>query len=287
MARKQLKKTVSKLLPKLIGSYLNVLSYVSCDRAANKALHLFSTPRKGKLLPQQIDFLNTATKERLTYEDLHIATYHWKGTKETILLAHGWESNSARWKRKIKTFLEEGFDVIAVDAPAHGGSGSNIFNALLYSEFINVVAQKHEPKIIIGHSVGGMASVFFQQKYQLQSLQKLILLGAPSEFEGILKNYIQLLGYNKKIEKGLKRIIIERFGSQPSDFSTSKFAKDVAADSLIIHDTHDKIIPYNEAKLIKQSLKRSKLVATNGLGHSLNDQTVTKTILDFIKTDNK
>ncbi len=31
---------------------------------------------------------------------------------------------------------------------------------VLYSEFINAVAQKFQPEIIMGHSVGGMASVF-------------------------------------------------------------------------------------------------------------------------------
>ena len=278
---------MEKYIIKLVGKYLNVLSYVSSNYAANKALHLFSTPRKGRLSQKHHEFLRSASKEILDHESLEIATYHWEGSKETILLAHGWESNSARWKRKIKSFIKEDFNIIALDAPAHGASGSKLFNALLYSEFINVVAQKYQPQIIIGHSVGGMASVFFQQKYQLQSVQKMILLGAPSEFEGILKDYIKLLGYNRKIEKGLKRIIIERFGSEPSDFSTSKFAKEITADGLIIHDTHDNVIPYSDAKMIEKELKGSKLVSTKGLGHSLNDQSVTKTILDFIKEDNK
>lgn len=275
---------MEKYIIKLVGSYLNVLSYVSADYAANKALHLFSKPRKGKLKPQHETFLDSAKKEILFYNDLNIATYQWTGNKETVLLVHGWESNTARWKKKIAHFVEEGFNVIALDAPAHGASGSNFFNALLYSEFINTVAQKYQPQIIIGHSVGGMASVFFQQKYQLDSIQKMVLLGAPSEFEGVLKNYINLLGYNKKIEKSLSKVIFNRFGAPPSSFSTSKFAKDIRTDSLIIHDTKDTIIPYSEAKLIEKNLQNSKLISTKGFGHSLNDTSVTKSILDFIKS---
>ena len=210
-------------------------------------------------------------------------TYHWSGSKETILLAHGWESNSARWKRKIEVFINEGFNVIALDAPAHGASGSKLFNALLYAEFINVVAQKYQPKIVIGHSVGGMALVFYQQKYQLDSIQKIVLLGAPSEFEGILKDYINLLGYNKKIEKSLGRVIINRFGAEPTEFSTSKFAKDITAEGLIIHDVKDPIIPFSDAKLIESNFKNSSLISTKGLGHSLNNAKVTESIVDFIK----
>ncbi len=283
MASKQLKKATEKLLPKLIGSYLNVLSYVSADYAANKALHLFSKPRKGKLKPQHETFLSTANKTVLNFEGFDIATYNWEGVKETILLVHGWESNAARWKRKIKHFTQEGFNIIALDAPAHGASGSKLFNALLYAEFINVVAKKYQPKIIIGHSVGGMASVFFQQKHQLNSIEKMILLGAPSEFENVLKDYIKLLGYNKKIKSHLNHIILNRFGAKPTDFSTSKFAKDITAKGLIIHDTKDPIIPYSEAKLINEGFKNSQLIFTKGLGHSLNDSSVSKNIVDFIK----
>ena len=55
-------------------------------------------------------------------------TYRWLGKKETILLAHGWESNSFRWKDlivKLDTALD--YNVIALDAPAHGrSSGESI-----------------------------------------------------------------------------------------------------------------------------------------------------------------
>ncbi len=273
---------MEKFIIKLIGTYLNVLSYVSGNYAANKALHIFSKPRKGKLKPKQISFLQSAKQEFLKYEDFNIATYHWKGHKTTILLVHGWESNATRWKNKIKHFIEEGFNIIALDAPAHGASGSELFNALLYSEFINVVAKKYQPEVIIGHSVGGMASVFFQQKHQLDSLRKMVLLGAPSEFETILKNYIKLLGYNKKIEKHLNKVILKKFGAVPSEFSTSKFSKDIEAEGLIIHDVKDMIIPYSDAKLIYRNFKNSKLISTEGFGHSLNDTSVTKNILEFL-----
>jgi len=275
---------MKKLIPKIVGSYLNVLSYVSADYAANKALHLFSTPRKGLLKDKHHKFLNTAIQEVLYYDDLPVMTYHWKGKKQTILLVHGWESNAARWKKKIKHFLKNDFNIIALDAPAHGASGSKVFNALLYSEFINIVVKKHNPSIIIGHSVGGMSSVFFQQKYQHKSIEKIILLGSPSEFKDILKRYIEMLGYNKKIENQLNTVIFDQFGAHPEDFSTANFIKEISSKSLIIHDTKDAIIPYSDAELISKSHQYSYLISTTGLGHSLNDHSVTKSILDFINS---
>ncbi len=275
---------MNNIIPKIVGSYLNVLSYFSADYAANKALHLFSTPRKGFLNEKQHTFLNTATQKLLYYDDLPIMTYHWKGNNKTLLLVHGWESNSARWKKKIKPFLDAGFNIVALDAPAHGASGSKVFNALLYSEFINVVVKKHNPEIIIGHSVGGMSSVFFQQKYQHKSIEKIVLLGSPSEFKDILKRYIEMLGYNKKIESQLNTVIFDQFGAHPEAFSTAKFIKSISSQSLIIHDTKDTIIPFSDAELISKNHKNSYLISTTGLGHSLNDKSVTKSILDFINS---
>ena len=274
---------MKKYLPKLVGSFLNIISYISEDYAANKALHIFSKPRKGRLTEKQKAFLNDTKQEVLYYNGLPIMTYHWEGKGPTILLIHGWESNSARWKRKISLFKDEGFNIYALDAPAHGASGSKQFNALLYAEFVNVVVIKFNPEILIGHSVGGMASVFFQQKYQNKNIQKIVLLGAPSEFKNVLKQYIKMLGYNRKVENKLNTVILDKFGASPDYFSTSSFIKDVDSEGLIIHDKNDTIIPFSDAQLIEKNLRKGKLIQTKGLGHSLNHDSVSKNILEFIK----
>ena len=157
---------MKRLLFLLIGKYINVLSFLSKSYATKKAISLFSKPRKGKITQIQGDFLDTSFKEELTYADNGIMTYRWLGKKQTVLLAHGWESNSARWQPLIKNLKDKGFTVVALDAPAHGNSGSDIFNALIYAEFIHAAAKRFKADIIIGHSVGGMAAVFCQNKSQ-------------------------------------------------------------------------------------------------------------------------
>lgn len=270
-------------LVKSIGSYINLLSYVSKPYAASKALHLFTTPRAGKISEEQSDFLHTAYQEELRYDDYPIMTYRWLGSKQTILLTHGWESNSGRWKKLIISLKKKGYNIIALDAPAHGRSGGLIFNALLYAEFINVVAKRFSPDIIIGHSVGGMASVFFQHKYQVSGLQKIILLGAPSEFKDVMTRYTNMLGYNNRIVKQLEHTLLERFGSEVDDFSTARFVQNISSQGLIIHDEDDHIIPYNDALLIQKGFKNSQLITTKGMGHSLLHDSVLDHIYAFIE----
>ncbi|MBO3098488.1 alpha/beta hydrolase [Gelidibacter pelagius] len=275
---------MKEVLIKLIGSYYNMLSYVSKPYAADKAMYLFTTPRAGRINEEQSDFLHTAYQEELKYEHYPIMTYRWLGKKQTILLTHGWESNSARWKKLILELKKKGFNVIALDAPAHGKSGGRAFDAMLYAEFINVVAKRFSPDILIGHSIGGMASAFFQHKYQFDKLKKIILLGAPSEFQDVMKRYTDMLGYNHRIVSQLEETIIKRFGSPSDTLSTAKFLATIKSEGLIIHDQDDRIIPYNDALLIKNSFKNSQLITTKGLGHSLLDASVAEHIYAFIDT---
>lgn len=280
-----MKKKIKKALPKIVGKLINSSSYISKSYAANKAMALFATPRKGKTTPEQSAYLKSAkTTLKLEFDGLKIATYQWSGTDKTILLVHGWESNTARWKNLIAVLQKHHYNIIALDAPAHGDSGGDTFNAILYAEFIQVVSKRFKPEIIIGHSVGGMASVFFQKKYQSPSLKKMILLGAPDEFTAIFENYTNLLNYNSKVINALEDLVVKRFGASPESFSTAKHSASIQVDGLIIHDKKDKIIPFYDSEAIHKNLKNSKLISTSGYGHSLNNEEINRYILEFIKS---
>jgi len=273
---------MSSFVTKLIGNALNITSLISSKYASKKALSLFASPRKGRYTEVQRKIVNSALFEEITYDGLDIATYRWHGKGQTILLVHGWESNASRWEYILENLKAQDYNIIALDAPAHGRSGGKQFNAVLYSEFINVVAQKFQPEIIIGHSVGGMASVFFMHNYQLESVKKMILLGAPAHFTGVFSRYKSMMGYNKRISNGLDNIVLERFGKPVDYFSAANFTKSIEAKGLIIHDKKDKIIPYEDAQLFSNRYKSSELIGTTGFGHGLKDESLTPKIIEFI-----
>ena len=273
---------MKKYLPRIIGGSINFTSYFSTRFAAKLALDLFSMPKKGKIQPKEAEYLKSATQNQVYFENLSIKTYHWKGEKETILLAHGWESNSFRWKDLIEQLKSKNYNIIALDAPAHGASGGKFFNALLYSECINMVAQKFNVHTIIGHSVGGMASVFFQHKYQLKSIEKLVLLGAPADFSGVFTRYENMMGYNHRVSKALENHVLKRYNHLPEYFSPAAFSKDIKAKGLIIHDKKDRIIPYKDGLKFKQNYANSEFIATKGFGHGLKSEIVYQHVLDFL-----
>ncbi|WP_299361045.1 alpha/beta hydrolase [Winogradskyella sp.] len=273
---------MSSFVIKSIGSALNATSLISSKYASKKALNLFASPRKGRYTEAQRKVVSSALFEEVTYNGTTIATYRWNGKGKTILLTHGWESNASRWNYILKDLKAQDYNIIALDGPAHGRSGGKLFNAVLYSEFINVIAKKFQPDVIIGHSVGGMASVFFMHNYPLDSVKKMVLLGAPAHFTGVFSRYKSLMGYNKRISNGLDNIVLERFGKPVDYFSAANFTKSIKAKGLIIHDKNDKVIPYEDALLFANRYKNSELISTSGFGHGLKDASLTPKIIEFI-----
>jgi len=270
------------ILTKLIGFFINIWSFVSAKSAAKIAMYLFSSPRRVKINELQKDFLETAFIEDVDYGDLSVKTYRWIGKRDTILLAHGWESNSFRWKSLILKLRDLDYNIIALDAPAHGYSSGHRFNAILYAECINVVAQRFGANIIIGHSVGGMATAYFQSKYKMASIKKLVLLGAPSNFLGVFNRYATMMGYNKRVAKAIDQLIFKEFNLFPKEFNAAKFTDGITAEGLLIHDKKDKIIPYSDAEEFRKNYKTSKLITTEGFGHGLRAEEVNTHILEFI-----
>ena len=271
------------LLTKSLGFYLNVLVYLFPKKAQAMSYKLFSTPRKGKLNINQLpQFLKSHVSEQLVYTNYTIQTYTWVGTSDVILLVHGWESNSTRWKKVLPHLLKTGKTIVAIDAPAHGLTSGSEFNVPFYTEIIQVAIAKFKPVTIIGHSIGGAATIYNQYKYPSVHVKKIVLLGTPDEISIILKNYIALLSLNVKNEKLFIDYFETNFKVHIPTFSGSNFAKSSTVKTLIVHDINDDVVLFDEGKKLAAAFKNSVFVKTEGLGHSLHDATVYKKIVAFI-----
>lgn len=279
----KIKKIHYFLITKSIGLYINSLGFLFPKKATQLAYTIFSQPRIGKLDPNQLPKLLQEAKHKiLDYKNHKIQTYTWSGNKNIILLVHGWESNSMRWKKLLPYLKKTGSTIISVDAPAHGLSSGKEFNAILYSEFIEVVVNKFQPNAIIGHSVGGMSSYFYQYKHKNLAIEKLVLLGAPSSLRIIFSNYVALLSLNLRMSKLLENYFIQKFKLQLDDFSGEEFCKKIHTKGIVAHDVKDKIVAYSEGKKIGKSYKNAKFITTHGFGHSLHNEDLYEEIASFV-----
>lgn len=244
---------------------------------------LFSQPRIGRLnkssLPKVLQ--NTET-ETFHHNEHHFQTYIWKGNETKILLVHGWESNSARWKKTLPHLQKSGSTIIAIDAPAHGQSSGKEFNVPLYAQFINKAVEKYQPTIIIGHSIGGAACVYHQYLFPNTSINKMVILGAPSDLKTLMDNYVSMLSLNSKISSLLENRFLTNFNFKVEDFSGKKFASNINVPGLIAHDISDKVVAFEEGKKIASKWKNSQFIETNGLGHGMHDDELYQKVIDFL-----
>lgn len=278
-----MKKTVFFILTKSIGLYINLLSFVFPKKASQLAYAFFSEPREGKLSKDKLpEILQEAQSEMFQLQEDSFHTYTWKGNDTVILLVHGWESNASRWENLLPYLKKSGSTIIAIDGPAHGLSSGKEFNIPQYAEFIHVAVQKFKPQYLIGHSIGGKTCLYYQSVYQNDTLKKMVILGAPSDFKIILNNYITLLSLNSKISKSLEAHYLNNFKLSLEQFSGKIFASKLNIKGLIAHDIDDTVVLFEEGKKIAGAWKNVIFIETKGLGHSMHGDELYKKVSRFL-----
>ena len=278
-----MQKLISTLIKKSLGLYINTLSYINPAKAAKLAYKFFSEPRDGRLLKDRLpEVLQSAQAEMLTHNDLIFQMYTWKGNEKTILLVHGWESNTSRWEQLLKYLRKSGSTIIAIDAPAHGLSSGTEFNIPRYAEFIHIIVEKFHPQVLIGHSLGGATAMYYQSHYPNDIIKKMVVLGAPCDLDTILNNYKGMLGLNKKVSNLLENHFIKHFRIKTKEFSGSLFASKIKAKGFLAHDVDDEVVAFKEGEKIARAWPDAEFVVTKGLGHSLHDNKLYGRIYRFL-----
>ncbi len=274
---------LKNLLARVYGKYFNLVALFSPEKAAQLAFDTFAKVRKGRVQPRQQAFLEEAKHSQEPAAGHLIQTYQWPGDGPRVLLIHGWESNSFRWRNLIAILREEGFHVIAFDAPAHGYSTGKILHVPLYTECVEHMVQTFDPKYIIGHSVGGMTALYHAHRHPNETVEKVVTIGSPAEFEEIVLSYQKLLGFNDRVLKAFDELIFEEFGYHVHEFATHRFIKGNPKKGLLLHDRLDKIAPFHASQKVHDAWDDSVLIPTEGLGHSMHQEDVNRQIVAFLK----
>lgn len=269
--------------PKLAGKSINALVHMSPKKAGRLSFQLFCSPREGRILnAKEQRFLDQAEQVDLELGDLPIKTYVWEGGERKVLLAHGYESNSARWRALVPFLIRNGYTVIAIDAPAHGQSGNDTVNGVLYAQSLELTIRHFSPQFAIGHSFGGMSLAYYFSTFEYQPILKMILMATPSRLRIVIDLFYETLGLTTESRQAMEDHFTNHFGFSIDYFTVGEFIKDCKIPGLIIHDKGDTVAPVEEAHHIKNAWESSDLIVTNGLGHYLQSSEVYHSILDCL-----
>lgn len=272
--------------PKGFGQYINLLSIFAPSKAGKIAFKVFCTPRKGRTFNKgQARIIAQASQERLPLHDFELQTYVWKKKedKEKVLLAHGWDSNAARWRPVIGSLRSLGYTVICFDAPGHGKSGSDIVNGELYAEALEKVAKRFQPDYVVGHSFGGFGAGHYFANFDAVPVKRLILMATPSKLSRVLDDYYKLINLVPRVQKAIKKNFKKEFGFEIDYFAIEEFARKIKVPGLVIHDKQDETTPFEEGQAIHKNWEGSDFFVVDGVGHSLQNREVYKQILAEIQ----
>lgn len=136
----------------------------------------------------------------------------------------------------------------------------------------------------IGHSMGGMA-IFNTIRMHSFNPGSVIIIGTPANIQNVVTDFCNRLGANSQVGNGIIRYIEKRYSLKAREASTDHLAAEYNPPGLIIHDTQDRDVPYENARITNKAWPSAKLITTQGLGHRkiLMHPKVNQAIVDFLK----
>ncbi len=273
--------TKEKFVYRLLGMYLNALTRFCPQKGGKTVFKLFCTPKPREIHPEEMEFLQTASQGEVYFKGQSIRTYTWGTGPKKVLLVHGWQSLSARWKSLAEMLIGPEFTLLAYDAPGHGLSGGKQFTIPENAELIHWMMKGHF-EAVVGHSLGSLSLLYTAARHPLPEIKKWVLMAPPISLNDLVSLFQTTLSLNPGT---MNRMIGEMKAATPGGLETFGLAQLVtklSTPGLIIHDRDDDRVPYGNATALAAVWPQARLVSTRGLGHRLRSTEVHRLVANFI-----
>jgi len=234
----------------------------------------------------------------------------------SILILHGWGSNSLRWQRTKELLEEKGIDVLILDLPGFGITPSPD-RSWSRDDYINWIFQRVSKKNwpsfnLLGHSFGGGLAVKIAATFP-EKVERLILCAPAIIKRKSIKVHLFYLiaSFGKKIFSfpGLKifyplaeKLIYKLAGARDYYLAEGvmketmkKIGKEEDLEmllekikilTLILWGKKDDVLPLKDAYKIKEKIKNSKLQIIPKARHSPHRETpeeLAEIIINFVQ----
>jgi len=226
---------------------------------------------------------DAALRETLSVDGVPVAVYSW-GAGPVVLFVHGWSGRGSQVAAFVGPLTAAGYRVIAVDAPGHGATPGDSTNILECAAVLQAIDRRYGPtRAAITHSFGGMVLAYAMRAGL--TLQRAVCIGTPASIGFLLDSFVQTLAMPEAVAAVLRQRLEQRFqGDLDARISTLSNVRGLTAAALIIHDTDDASVPWQQGEMIAAAWPGAVFLKTAGLGHGriLRDRAVVRAAVDFI-----
>jgi len=218
-----------------------------------------------------------------------IVRYEWGAGEKVVLLVHGWRSRASRFAEIGSALVERGYTVVSFDARGNGDSAGTRTHALEYAEIAAQLGQRYGVfDAIIAHSLGAVAA--FVAVRRGTRTRRLVTIGAPHNFDSVIRTFTTAVGMPPAASRSLKRRIdrwarplgVDVRRELVSELDPTAYTTPL----LVVHDSGDREAPLEQAMLIVEAHTGPvETLITDGLGHNrvLSDPTVIERITRFVE----
>ena len=273
----------------LLRVFFKLIGPLIPGKAAAMAFDLFTKPRQKYKTQRYNRLLDQAQGFEVTSNGNTINGYVWDNNGPSVLLAHGWETAGLHLGSFIEPLLAHGFRVVTFDGPAHGNSEGHNATLLDFTEAMRVINEEIGPmQHIIGHSFGGLSSVFLAAYYSNEiHLDHMVLISVPNKLTGVLEEFARTLQLPQRVVISMDHHIKSIYKMDPLDIETGKMGAQMNVKNvLVVHDRYDQILPFANGLEIVHDLSNAVLLETQNLGHNrlLKHPAVISNIVEFLKS---
>jgi pimeloyl-ACP methyl ester carboxylesterase len=219
---------------------------------------------------------------------LAVAGEAW-GAGPVVYLVHGW--GGWRWQLDgfVAPLVEQGYRVVAFDAPSHGASdpgpeGPGRGTILEFADALAAVVAANGPAhAVVAHSLGATAAAFAMRAGL--AVERAAFVAPMADPLPYTRAFAGRLGFGERVRTRLVGRIERRVGMPLSAFDVPAMAGRAATPPLLlVHDRLDAETGWSDSAAIAASWPRSRLVTTSGLGHRriLRAQAVIAEVAEFV-----
>ncbi|WP_020653429.1 alpha/beta fold hydrolase [Massilia niastensis] len=239
--------------------------------AAGLLLQRMTRPRRMPLGEAQAALLAQAERLAFTVEGATLAGHAWGGTgpgevRPRVLLAHGWESRAAAWHAFVPVLAAAGWQVVALDFPAHGDSpGAATDVVAMGKALVTVGSRLGRVDALVAHSLGSPASLYaFAHGLDVAAS---VHLSGPASLVRALERAERHARLPPPAAALFRARFEDRLGHPAATMDLERLAHGLRHPALLLHDPEDPEVPYAESEALAAAWPQALLEPAPGAGH--------------------
>ena len=278
---------------KWMQRFFSIAGNIAPVTAIDILIKLVFSPQKRLLRPPHKTLMRKAQKHTIFVNEFHnpnkkieMKYYVWGSGHRTLLLVHGWDAMAMDFYKIIPVLVENGYRIIAIDGPAHGGSEGNTSNLLHFKEAMAQLIEKiGVPYGIIGHSMGGAASAYLLMEYEI-IVNRLVMLAIPIASGRFFEQVFDMLKVPEKMHQLFFKGMEEEFNTPIDKMDLALRKEKIKADkAIMIYDEDDEVVSLKDILHFLSLHPEIESMNAKGTGHNtiIRSKKVIEKIVEFLK----